>query len=73
MNISTFNNAKDITPRGTISINDFLSGIKLGKWMKVVEAVRKENDAEKRKLLKEKAPMVTISGCFTKRTHKEFL
>ena len=73
MNISTFNNAKDITPRGTISINDFLSGIKLGKWMKVVEAVRKENDPEKRKLLKEKAPMVTISGCFTKRTHKELI
>ena len=67
MNISLFQHAKDINPKETMSINDFLNGVKYGKWLKLIQPVRNEHDKDARGILKEKCPMVTISGTFTTR------
>lgn len=66
-NISLFIPAFSKSPSEEISITDFLQGVKFGKWQKEVEAVRNEPDTDKRKILKQNVPGVTISGTFTER------
>lgn len=73
MDISIFENAKSVIPSGTITINDFLTHIKLGKWKSLVEKIRNEPEKEIRKNLKEKLPAVTISGTFTQRNEKSLI
>jgi len=65
--ISLFNPAFTKAPSYKITVDDFITGIKLGKWKKEVESVRQEPDAELRKKLKQKVAGVTISGTFTER------
>lgn len=68
--VSIFENATSTDPIENITIDDFLQAVKYGKWQSQVEAVRAEQDAEKRKSLKVKLPSVTISGTFSKRDEK---
>lgn len=51
-----------------ISLDDFLSGIKYGKWRDNIEPIRKEIDKPKRDRLKRSLPSVTIGGVFKERT-----
>jgi hypothetical protein len=73
MNISLFTHSNDTLPRETLTISDFLNGVKFEKWIKEVQPVRDANDKETRKALKEKVPMVTISGSFTKRNQQSLI
>lgn len=50
-----------------ITILDFLSLIKHGKWKDQVDSIRKEEDKKKRDVLKKSLPAVTISGTFIER------
>lgn len=65
--ISIFTPAFNKTPSAEISISDFVTGIKYGKWKKEVEAVRTQPDADLRKKAKQKVSGVTISGTFIER------
>lgn len=66
-NISLFTPAFTKAPSTTITVDDFITGIKFGKWKKEVESVRNEPDPEKRKKLKQGVSGVTISGTFSER------
>lgn len=50
-----------------ITINDFLNGIKYGKWKDQIEPIRAIPDKKKRNELKRNIPSVTISGVFNER------
>lgn len=50
-----------------ITIDDFLKGVKYGKWKSVIEPVRKEKDKNKRGWLKKAVPAITVSGVFKER------
>jgi hypothetical protein len=61
------------------SIDEFLERVKNGYWQSQVELVRSEQSKERRKVIKETLPAVTIGGTFTKRsqdnleTHSGFI
>lgn len=70
-NISLF---KSFPPKGqphmcdeVISLDDFLNGVKYGKWKNMVEPIRQEQNKDKRSKLKRGLPMVTIGGVFKER------
>jgi hypothetical protein len=63
-NISIYTNAKDNSSTQTISMVDFLQGVKFGKWQTAIETVRLQPDKKLRNQLKETLPCVTISGAF---------
>lgn len=48
-------------------VDDFLNGIRNGKWQDVVLKVRTLTDKKERTELKKKCPLVTVSGSFTDR------
>ena len=73
MNISLFSYSKDTVPRETLTISDFLNGVKFGRWTNEVQPVRDALDKPSRTILKEKVPMVTISGSFTKRNQNSLI
>lgn len=52
---------------GTMSIDDFISNIKFGKWRELIEPVRAEKDKKKRDELKRNLVSVTCSGVFAER------
>lgn len=60
--ISIFTPAFNPTPSGKMTIEDFLNGVRFGKWKDEVEKIRNEPEKGNRKLLKEKVVGVTISG-----------
>jgi predicted P-loop ATPase len=64
--ISHYENVKD-TRNTDIEINDFLSGIRIGKWQDQVLYVRTIKDKKARATEKQKCPCVTISGSFSER------
>jgi hypothetical protein len=55
------------TSIGIITIDDFLNGIKQGKWKDEVEQVRTEENKEKRSSIKRGLTSVTIGGIFKER------
>jgi predicted P-loop ATPase len=63
-NISIFSKVFDKTPSGVITFDDYLSGIKIGRWEDVVLSYRNG------KIKKELIPCVTASGTFTQRSYK---
>lgn len=65
--ISLFTPAFSKSSKEEIEIKEFLEFIKNGKWKEQVEEVRNEPDTEKRKILKQAVPGVTVSGTFTER------
>lgn len=62
--ISLFTKVYDTTPAESISFDDYLTGIKIGKWEDVVLSYRNG------KIKKELIPCVTASGTFTQRNYK---
>ena len=56
-----------------ISLDDFLSGIKYGKWKNIIEPIRQEENKEKRSALKRNLPTVTIGGVFKERKQDELI
>lgn len=73
MNISLFPKVTAIVPIETISVVDFLNGVKYGKWKSVINPVRTEVDKEKRKLLKELVPAVSASCTCSKRNQENVI
>lgn len=65
--ISVFTPALSKAPSSEMSMQDFVSGIKFGKWKKEVEAVRNQPDAELKKKAKLCVTGVTASGTFSER------
>lgn len=69
--ISLFASAKSNIPHSQITIDDFLSSVKFGKWKTQIEIVRNEPDKDKRRRLKEEeVPAITASGVFSKRNEE---
>ena len=59
---------------GNVTLLNFLSGVKKGKWADKILAVRKEKDKKKRSKLKaDTLPAVTISGLFKERKEAKLL
>jgi len=50
------------------SIDEFLERVKTGYWKEQVELVRSEESKDRRKVIKETLPAVTIGGVFSKRS-----
>lgn len=71
--ISLFANTKSVIPESQITIDEFLSSVKFGKWRLQIEAIRNEPDKDKRKALKELLPAITASGIFSKRNQDSLL
>lgn len=71
--ISLFASAKSTIPESVISIEDFLTSVKFGKWKTQIELVRSEPDKDKRKALKELLPAITASGVFSKRNQDSLI
>ena len=65
--ISIFTPAFSKTPSGEMTVSDFVTAIKYGKWKALVEAVRNQPEPDLRKKAKQSVPGVTISGTFTER------
>ena len=68
MNISYFRGARDTQCKSIITIDDFIDGIRSGRWKAEVEAIQSCQDPnERKKLKKETASAVTVSGTFIHR------
>lgn len=65
--ISIYKNFAD-TKDVDFAIDDFINGVKDGKWQDAVLKVRTIADKKERDLAKKKCPMVTISGSFAGRS-----
>ncbi len=63
--VSIFEPALKREPSGTMTVDEFVGGVKYGEWELEVEAVRTEQHPEKRKELKKQVAAVTVSGTFT--------
>lgn len=58
---------------GTMSIDDFISGVKFGKWKELIEPIRAEKDKKKRDELKRNLISVTCSGVFNERREDQLI
>ena len=66
MLISSYKNVHDKQDKD-IEIDNFLEGIRSGRWQDIALEVRNAPNKEVRDLIKKKAPLVTISGSFAER------
>jgi predicted P-loop ATPase len=77
MKISLFNSLPDKGKPHTcdevITIQEFLGGIKAGKWKSFVDPIRNEPDKNKRAWLKKSIPSVTIGGVFKERKQDDLI
>ncbi len=73
MNISLFSKVTSTVPSETISVPDFLNGVKYGKWKDLIDPVRAEKDKDKRKALKELVPAVSASCTCSKRNQENVI
>jgi hypothetical protein len=64
---------KDHVCSEIISIDDFISGVKYGKWKHFIEPIRQEPDKAKRDRLKRNIPSVTIGGVFKERDQEKLI
>lgn len=71
--ISLFIPAFTKTPSAKMTVDEFITAVKFGKWKKEVEEVRNEPSDEIRKKLKQKVAGVTVSGTFTERAEKNLI
>ncbi|NBW14138.1 MAG: hypothetical protein EBR82_39685 [Caulobacteraceae bacterium] len=64
--LSTYHSSRAIKPNGTISFNDYLEGIRDGRWRKDVEKIRNAKDpkAEKNYQADKRLLSITICGLF---------
>jgi len=68
--ISAYENVTDKRDRDT-GLDDFLTGIKEGKWQDRVLAVRTIQDHKQRAAAKQKCPLVRVSGSFSGQSDKD--
>lgn len=68
--ISAYNNVTDKTDKDT-GLDDFLTGIKGGKWQDRVLHVRTLQDHKERATAKQKCPLVRVSGSFSGQSDKD--
>jgi predicted P-loop ATPase len=77
MNISFFaslpQKGKPHTSTDVMHIDDFINGIKYGKWKDVVEPIRNEQDKAIRASMKRNLPSVTVGGVFKERKQDELI
>ena len=73
MNISVFQNHKNVNPIEVITITEFLTRVKYGTWKESVEKVRNAKNDEEKKSLKSVLAGVTVSGTFTERSEKNLI
>jgi predicted P-loop ATPase len=66
MLISSYKNVHDKQDKD-IEIDNFLEGIRSGRWEDIALEVRNAPNKEVKDLIKKKAPLVTISGSFAER------
>lgn len=64
--ISIYKNFADTNDKD-FAVDDFLNGVKQGKWQDAILKVRTITDKKERDLEKKKCPMVTVSGSFAGR------
>lgn len=62
--ISIFPRVNDTKPSGTITIDEFVSGVKYGEWELEVNPIRAIKDKKARNEAKKSVTQVTISGTF---------
>lgn len=65
--ITLFKDVFDAKAQDNLDLEDFLHKIEDGHWQDLILPIRTERSAEKRKLLKQKLPNVTLSGIFNVR------
>lgn len=65
--INLFKTCKEKKTQNFIDVFDFFEKVKNGEWQDIVLKIRCEKDKEKRTILKQTAPAVTGSGCFSER------
>jgi len=70
--ISLFPSVTATTPIGTLTIGQFLDDIRDGKYQELCEAVQAEPDKERRNILKQRLPCVTIQSVPCERRKREF-
>lgn len=68
MLVSIYKNAFDKDSKVTEDLLAILSGIKTGRWQDLCLPIMKEQDEDKRKILKKKVPGYTVSGKFSYRS-----
>lgn len=68
--ISSYENVTDKRDKDT-GLDDFLSGIRDGKWQDRVLAVRTISDHKERAKAKQKCPLVRVSGSFSGQADKD--
>lgn len=74
MKISYFRGAKDVNAKSQMTINDFIYGVKNGKWQAECEKIQSCKTKEERsKMKKETASAVTISGTFLQRAESNLI
>ena len=77
MNISYYNSlpskGQPHIASGQLSIEEFISHVKFGKYKESVDRVRQEKDKDKRSALKRSLVSVTISGVFNERKETELI
>lgn len=74
MNISYFLGTRDVNSKSTLTIDDFISGVKIGRWKAETERIQQCETIELRKQMKrDTASAVTISGTFLQRNEKSLI
>ena len=74
MNISYFKGVADTRVKSSMTINDFISGVKIGKWRNETEIIQRcETKEQRQKFKKETASCVTISGTFLVRKQDQLI
>lgn len=68
-NISLFPRIDDVRHPKDLSIDDFLNGVKNGRWQDPVLDLRTEKNEDAYKIKKEALPNVTVSGTFSYRAN----
>lgn len=68
--VSSYSHVKDEKPKDT-PLDDFLTGIREGKWQDRVLAIRTISDKKERAVAKQKCPLVRVSGSFSGQADKD--
>ncbi len=74
MKISYFTGTRDVNAKSVLTIDDFISGVKIGRWRAETERIQACETPELRKQMKrDTASAVTISGAFLQRNEASLI
>lgn len=71
--VSFYKNIFDTSSKVEITIDQFLTAIRNGKYKKAIEAIRKTTTKKERTELKKQLPNITASGVFSKRSDNSII